>query len=85
MTTDNFCFYLQYRPIQTSQTGGQPYSDTSPFSIPWPLLLKAPNLKGSFTFATFGCENAQSNGCDVTYLKAFLGGTEQIGFVHRQT
>jgi hypothetical protein len=33
MTTDNFCFYLQNRLIQTSQTGGQWYSDTSPFSI----------------------------------------------------
>ncbi len=28
-------FYLQNRPIQTSQIGGQWYSDTSPFSIPW--------------------------------------------------
>jgi hypothetical protein len=35
MTTDNFCFYLQNRLIQTSQTGGQRYSDTFPFSIPW--------------------------------------------------
>ncbi len=35
MTTDNFCFYLQNRLIQTSQTRGQQYSDTSPFSIPW--------------------------------------------------
>ncbi len=35
MTNDNFCFYLQNRLIQTSQTGGQQYSDTSPFSIPW--------------------------------------------------
>jgi hypothetical protein len=35
MTADNFCFYLQKRQIQTSQTGGQRYSDTSPFSIPW--------------------------------------------------
>jgi hypothetical protein len=34
MTTHNFC-YLQNRLIQTSQTGGQQYSDTSPFSIPW--------------------------------------------------
>ena len=34
MTTDNFCFYLQNSLIQTSQTGGQWYSDTSPFSIP---------------------------------------------------
>ncbi len=35
MITDNFCFYLQNRLIQTSQTGGQRYSDISPFSIPW--------------------------------------------------
>jgi len=35
MTTDNFCFYLQNRLIQTSQTGGQWYSDALPFSIPW--------------------------------------------------
>ncbi len=35
MTTDNFCFNLQNRMIQTSQTGGQWYSDTSPFSIIW--------------------------------------------------
>jgi hypothetical protein len=30
-----FLFFLQSRLIQTSQTGGQEYSDTSPFSIPW--------------------------------------------------
>ncbi len=30
-----FCFYMQCRLIQTSQTGGQWYSDTAPFSIPW--------------------------------------------------
>jgi hypothetical protein len=35
MTTDNFCFYWQNRLIQNSQTGGQRYSDTSLFSIPW--------------------------------------------------
>jgi hypothetical protein len=29
MTTNIFCFYLQNRQIQTSQTGGQQYSDTS--------------------------------------------------------
>jgi hypothetical protein len=34
MTTDNFGFYLQNRLIQTSQAGGQWYSDTAPFSIP---------------------------------------------------
>ncbi len=34
MTTDNFCFYLRNSLIQTSRTGGQQYTDTSPFSIP---------------------------------------------------
>ncbi len=29
------CFYLQNGLTQTSQTGGEQYSDTSPFSIPW--------------------------------------------------
>jgi len=38
MTTANFCFHSQNRLIQTSQTGGQQYSDTSPFSIPWPNI-----------------------------------------------
>jgi len=45
MTTDNFCFYVQNRLIQTSQTGGQWYNDTSPFSIPYgsnqfPIVLR---------------------------------------------
>jgi len=44
MTTENFCFYLQNRLIQASQTGGQWYSDTSPFSIPWPNTLAYCNL-----------------------------------------
>ncbi len=43
-TTDNCCFYLQYRLIQTCQTGGQWYSDTSPFSIPWILFSKHAQL-----------------------------------------
>ncbi len=30
MTTDDFCFYLQNRLIQTGQTGGQLYNDTLP-------------------------------------------------------
>jgi hypothetical protein len=34
MTTDIFCFYLQNRLTQMSQTRDQWYSDTSPFSIP---------------------------------------------------
>ncbi len=39
MTTNNFCFYLQNRLIQASQTGGQWHNDTSPFSIPWTNTL----------------------------------------------
>jgi hypothetical protein len=44
MTSDNFCFYLQNKLIQTNKTGGQQYSDTSPFSIICPdtLGLKLP-------------------------------------------
>ncbi len=34
MTTDHFCFYLQNRLIQTSQPGGQWYSDTPPLVFP---------------------------------------------------
>ena len=34
MTTDDFCFYLQKRLIQTNQTGGQWYCDT-----PLPLVF----------------------------------------------
>jgi hypothetical protein len=34
MKTEIFCFYLQNRLIKSSQTGGQQYSDTSPFSTP---------------------------------------------------
>ncbi len=34
MTTNNCCFYLQNRLIQTSQTGGQQYSDLPPLVFP---------------------------------------------------
>jgi hypothetical protein len=33
-TTDNFCFYLQNRLIQTSQKGGQRYMILPPFVFP---------------------------------------------------
>jgi hypothetical protein len=39
MTTDNFCFYVQNRLIQTSQTGGQWYSDNSPLVFPGVTLV----------------------------------------------
>jgi hypothetical protein len=39
MTTDNFCFYFQNKLIQTSQTVGQQYSDTSPLVFPGSSLF----------------------------------------------
>jgi hypothetical protein len=50
MTTDNLCFYSQNRLIQTSQTGGQRFSDTSPFSIPCPMLRMTRNF-----FVLYSC------------------------------
>jgi len=47
MTTDNF---LQNRLIQTSQTGGQRYSDTSLFSILWLGWCSTTVLLPSITF-----------------------------------
>jgi hypothetical protein len=55
MTTDIFCFYLQNRLIQTSQIGGQRYSDTSPLSIPWtntPAYFVPTKRKKSFTIVS---------------------------------
>jgi hypothetical protein len=46
MTTDNFCFYLQNRQIQTSQTG-QWYSDTPPLVFPAPVFT---------TIISLGCK-----------------------------
>jgi hypothetical protein len=50
MTNNNFCFSLQNRLVQTSQTGGQPYNDTSPFSNPC-FINQNPALKTWFSFA----------------------------------
>ncbi len=72
MTTDNFCFHLQNRLIQTSQTGGQWYSDTSPFSIPWlklrllagaSLLHSGTNYdcKETYSFVQFGLNEADTS------------------------
>jgi hypothetical protein len=46
MTTDNFCFYLQNRQIQTSKTG-QWYSDTLVFpAYSYSVETKPPSKKG---------------------------------------
>jgi hypothetical protein len=69
MKTDNFCFYLQNRVTQTSQTGGQQYSDTSPFSIPCCVINVSmfnsndllANPAGFNLEATFFTDNNNSN------------------------
>jgi hypothetical protein len=52
MTIDNFHFYSQNGLIQTGQTGGQLYIDTSPFSVPWVDFLQ--NVKRKNTLAYYG-------------------------------
>jgi hypothetical protein len=59
MTTDNFCFYLQNRVTPTGQTGGQRYSDTSPFSIPW---FKNPKI-GPFGMSRISKESEKRSVC----------------------
>ncbi len=48
----HFLFYLQNRLIQTSQTGGQQYSDTFRFSIPcmdYPPTIRVLTKKGLYS------------------------------------
>ncbi len=55
LNTDNLCIYLQNRLIPTSQTGGQWYRDTSPFSIPsmnLPLPYFVEPIRKSFIILT---------------------------------
>jgi hypothetical protein len=64
MTTDNFCFHLQNRLIQTGQTGGQMYSDTPPLAFPGKgltydrqnvLIVRATDLRISQRPTCFRC------------------------------
>jgi len=62
LRTNNFGFYLPNRLIQTSQTGGEQYSDTSPFSVPWlsalslsawiPMSLETPTKRAGLAQLT---------------------------------
>jgi hypothetical protein len=54
MTTDKFCFYLQNRLIQTSQTGGQWYSDTSPLVFPAATISTRPCTNVRVTLVVHG-------------------------------
>ncbi len=65
MTTEIFCFYLQNRLIQASNTGGQWYSDTSPFSIPWT------NTRLVQKFSNYGRKKFYNMGPSGQYYKLF--------------
>ncbi len=54
MTTDNFCFYLQNGLIETSQTGGQWYSDTSPSLLAYYEICQFPLNYESMMFYSIG-------------------------------
>jgi len=64
MISDNICFYLRNRLIQTSQKGGQQYSDTSPFSIP----CLYPTLPGKQICAAIHCTHTQKYICEYTKM-----------------
>jgi hypothetical protein len=64
MATDNFSFYFQNRLTQAGQTGGQWYSDTSPFSIPWIQVLASLALSSQAVrslLRTPGCQSWPKN------------------------
>jgi hypothetical protein len=70
MTTEYFSFYLQNRLIQTSKTGGQWYSYTSPFSIPW--------LMGQRTLPSVKREPLEGNSEKGKNLKGKIGNSNNV-------
>jgi hypothetical protein len=62
MTTDNFCFYLQNRLIQTSQTGGQWYTDTYTFSS-IPCFKHFPQFPSFWAEVESFCSNPGRRSC----------------------
>jgi hypothetical protein len=72
MTTNDFCFYLQNRLIQTSQTGGQLYSDTSPLSIPCCGLSRSARLPWLISFAGWVLLQDNNPLISVTFNKVLL-------------
>jgi hypothetical protein len=78
MTSDNFCFYLQNRLIQISQTGGQQDSDTFPLSIPcinilqWnSTLLKVKTVVSIPTFTLTWKSGSQSSNLYLNVIHFF--------------
>jgi hypothetical protein len=74
MTTDNFCLYLQNRLKQSSQTGGQWYSDTSPFSILClqPYLQILGSLRFGWKWLTVSNTLAYYDTATFTAVKSFI-------------
>jgi hypothetical protein len=79
VTSDNFSFYLQSRLIQTSQTGGQWYSDTSPFSVPWHDLTPIggsqtcpPNIRLGWKWLILANTLAYYDKARITVIKSFI-------------
>jgi hypothetical protein len=75
MATDDFSFYVQNRLIQTGQTGGIWYSDTSPFSIPWIQVLAGLALSSQAVrslLRTPGCQSLPKNDSTKLILKKNL-------------
>jgi len=68
MTTEKFCFYLENRLIQTGQTGGQLYSDTSPFSVPWLDLGKFFQASKIFANKNWSIYKSRSIQCPTLYI-----------------
>ena len=65
LTTENISFYIQNTLIQTGQTGGQQYNDTSPFSsIPWRNFWKARRSAGMPMCVSERIEREKKEGMD---------------------
>ncbi len=71
---DNRQFFLQNRLIETSQTGGQLYSDTSPFSIP---CLNQPNVIKLFCCRNWRQGMRPSPGATLWYAPALSANVRQ--------
>jgi hypothetical protein len=83
MTTDNFCFYLQNRLIQTSQTGGQWYSDTSPFSLPWMVGYRCKFIFG--VGMLHGCKGVyHGKDCGIQMLAGLAHCSQTVGPLLRE-
>jgi hypothetical protein len=84
MTADNFCFYLQNRLIQTSQTGGQVYSDTSPFSIPWFDEMKY-HCSIDLMFDWFGISHMTTDNFCIYFQNRLIQGSQTGGQQYSDT